>query len=127
MTDLSRTRPLGALAVPQALASLFSETNRIELWRYVRRRFRQFHSNLQLTPDQIEDGRTKYRGVVAALNRHYWAHRVRPTILSSLARGLRGHKFGLLATLTSSFSCRLTSIIASNSAAATSSLSCCRR
>ena len=30
-------------------------------WRYVRRRFRQFHANMRLTPDQIEDGKTKYR------------------------------------------------------------------
>jgi Second Messenger Oligonucleotide or Dinucleotide Synthetase domain len=52
--------------------SPFVATNSVVPWHYVRRRFRQLHANLQLTPDQVEDGNTKYRGVVAALNRHYW-------------------------------------------------------
>lgn len=65
MSNLWQSPPFGATAP-------FVATNTVTSWRYVRRRFRQFHANLQLTPDQIEDGRTKYRGVVAALNRHYW-------------------------------------------------------
>lgn len=41
-------------------------------WPFVRARFRRFLGNLQLTPDQIDDGLTKLRGVVGCLNRGYW-------------------------------------------------------
>lgn len=42
------------------------------MWIYVRRRFQTLLANLKLTPDQIEDGETKHKGVVASLNRAYW-------------------------------------------------------
>src|SRR5262245_6259460 len=42
------------------------------MWIYVRRRFQMLLGNLQLTQDQVEDGETKHRGVVASLNRAYW-------------------------------------------------------
>ena len=75
MTNLWQAPPFSASTILQPQASPFTASNTVVSWRYVRRRFRQFHANLQLTPDQIDDGRTKYRGVVAALNRHYWARR----------------------------------------------------
>jgi hypothetical protein len=44
----------------------------IRQWIAVRQRFEQFHQNLLLTRIQEEDGRTKCRGVVGCLNRHYY-------------------------------------------------------
>ena len=41
-------------------------------WAFVRVRFEQFLDNLKITADQAEDGETKHKGVVAALNRAYW-------------------------------------------------------
>jgi len=41
-------------------------------WIYVRRRFSQFLSNLEITPTQRRDGDTKHGGVRDCLNRHYW-------------------------------------------------------
>jgi hypothetical protein len=41
-------------------------------WPFVRRRFEGLLDNLQLLPDQLRDGETKHRGVVACLNRGYW-------------------------------------------------------
>jgi hypothetical protein len=43
-------------------------------WAYVRRRFERFLGNLALTADQVEDGETKHRGVVSALNRAYYGN-----------------------------------------------------
>jgi len=42
------------------------------VWKGVTARFRQFHNNLTLTPDQIADGTTKHRGVRQCLNHHYY-------------------------------------------------------
>lgn len=41
-------------------------------WLYVRQRFQKMVKNINITEDQTEDGKMKYRGVVAALNRAYW-------------------------------------------------------
>lgn len=38
----------------------------------MRQRFERLLGNLQLTPDQVEDGETKLRGVTASLNAAYW-------------------------------------------------------
>jgi hypothetical protein len=43
-------------------------------WAYVRQRFEGLLENLRITADQAEDGETKHKGVVAALNRTYWGH-----------------------------------------------------
>jgi hypothetical protein len=43
-------------------------------WAYVRQRFEGLLENLKITADQAEDGETKHKGVVAALNRAYWGH-----------------------------------------------------
>jgi hypothetical protein len=43
-------------------------------WAYVRQRFEGLLEKLQITADQAEDGETKHKGVVAALNRTYWGH-----------------------------------------------------
>ena len=43
-------------------------------WAYVRQRFEGLLENLKITTDQVEDGETKHKGVVAALNRIYWGH-----------------------------------------------------
>jgi Second Messenger Oligonucleotide or Dinucleotide Synthetase domain len=73
MTNLWQTPPFGASSILQPQASPFTATNSyVGSWLYVRRRFRALHSNLQLTPEQTADGKTKYRGVVSALNRNYW-------------------------------------------------------
>ena len=42
------------------------------MWAGVRARFSQFHGNLLLTQDQIDDGVTKHHGVRQCLNRHYY-------------------------------------------------------
>jgi hypothetical protein len=42
------------------------------MWAGVTARFRGFHSNLELTVDQIADGITKHHGVRQCLNRHYY-------------------------------------------------------
>ncbi len=72
MSNLWQTPPFGATTRLQPQSSPFTALDNSGSWRYVRRRFRQFHANLRLTPDQVEDGKTKYRGVAAALNRYYW-------------------------------------------------------
>lgn len=51
-------------------------------WVFVRQRFQTLLSNLSLTVTQVDDGETKYEGVVDCLNRGYWgvsseaAHRI---------------------------------------------------
>lgn len=42
------------------------------MWAGVRARFRQFHGNLLLTQDQIDDGVTKHCSIRRCLNRHYY-------------------------------------------------------
>lgn len=42
------------------------------MWAGLTARFTAFHSNVLLTSDQLEDGRTKSRGITAALNAAYW-------------------------------------------------------
>lgn len=42
------------------------------MWAGVRARFRQFHGNLLLTQEQVNDGVTKHHGVRGCLNRHYY-------------------------------------------------------
>jgi hypothetical protein len=54
---------------PTSSAALLSHT---PTWLFVRRRFERLLGSLQLLPDQLRDGETKYRGVVACLNRGYW-------------------------------------------------------
>jgi len=41
-------------------------------WNGVRRRFSAFHSNLALTPDQVDEGERHYAGVLKTLYRHYY-------------------------------------------------------
>ncbi len=41
-------------------------------WIYVRKRFRTFLNNLELTDLQRNDGETKFKGVVKTLNHAYW-------------------------------------------------------
>src|SRR5262245_47112338 len=41
-------------------------------WVYVTNRFQHLLGNLQLQPDQVNDGETKYKGIVDCLNRAYW-------------------------------------------------------
>jgi hypothetical protein len=41
-------------------------------WPFVTRRFTTFAENLALTPLQVTDGETKYKGVVKTLNQAYW-------------------------------------------------------
>lgn len=43
-------------------------------WPYVVPRFTEFLSNIELTPIQIADGVTKYRGVISCLNWAYYGH-----------------------------------------------------
>lgn len=40
-------------------------------WLYVERRFRVFLSNIQLTDDQLADGKTKIKNIIKCLNKHY--------------------------------------------------------
>jgi len=40
-------------------------------WLYVERRFRAFLSSIQLTADQLTDGKTKIKNIVKCLNKHY--------------------------------------------------------
>ncbi|TGQ27739.1 MULTISPECIES: nucleotidyltransferase [unclassified Mesorhizobium] len=42
------------------------------MWAGVTPRFRQLHSNVLLTDTQLEDGGTKVRGIVGALNERYY-------------------------------------------------------
>lgn len=44
------------------------------MWIHVTRRFEAFQANVALTPNQIADGETKYKGVVSCLNAAYWGH-----------------------------------------------------
>lgn len=44
------------------------------MWAGVTSRFRAFSQTVLLTDDQIEDGRTKTRGITSALNAAYWGH-----------------------------------------------------
>ena len=53
MANLWQPPPFGASALLHLQAAPFTASNSVASWRYVRRRFRQFHANLQLTPDQI--------------------------------------------------------------------------
>ena len=62
MSNIWNAPPFGAAAILQSGT----------YWHFVRRRFRSLVGNLELTADQLKDGRTKYRGVVNVLNRHYW-------------------------------------------------------
>ena len=58
-----------SLITPDLRASPTQVANQ---WIYVTRRFQEFLSNITLTDDQLEDGRTKIKGIVKSLNRHYW-------------------------------------------------------
>jgi tRNA nucleotidyltransferase (CCA-adding enzyme) len=42
------------------------------MWAGVTARFREFHRDLTLTGDQVEDGITKHQGVCQCLNRQYY-------------------------------------------------------
>lgn len=42
------------------------------MWAGVTARFRTFHQNLHLTPDQLAEGTNHHSGVRASLNRHYF-------------------------------------------------------
>jgi len=44
-------------------------------WAYVRPRFERLLESLKITADQAEDGETKHKGVVSALNRAYYGNR----------------------------------------------------
>ena len=73
MGNIWNAPPFGTSTILQPHTSPFGVTaSTTPPWQFVRRRFRSLRANLQLTSDQIEDGKTKYRGVVAALNRAYW-------------------------------------------------------
>ena len=60
MNYLSGTSILGSL-VPAPLGR----------WAYVRPRFQGLLESLKITADQAEDGETKHKGVLAALNATY--------------------------------------------------------
>ena len=75
--------PYGALAAlaamngPRQTASQLlglapTLTPTVNQWIYVTQRFKNFLSNISLTDDQMADGRTKIKGVVKCLNKHYW-------------------------------------------------------
>jgi hypothetical protein len=57
---------LGGLLAPPVVSS--GPSNWVAVWP----RFETFHQNILLTPPQVRDGRTKFAGVVAALNAHYY-------------------------------------------------------
>ncbi len=57
-----------------SFASALANTPLPWQWYYFRARFRALHHNLGLTPNQVEDGETSYRGVTACLNAHYYGH-----------------------------------------------------
>ncbi len=62
------TLPLGGLLSP----SLIENRPYPHQWIYVTKRFHRFLNGISLTDEQLEDGRTKIRGIVKCLNRHYW-------------------------------------------------------
>jgi hypothetical protein len=57
---------------PRKIVCRYLVIERCEMWKYVTARFNGLMSNLALTPEQIEDGRTKHEGVRTALNSHYY-------------------------------------------------------
>jgi hypothetical protein len=61
------------LTVPSSGLGLLSAVPAYR-WAYVRPRFERFLENLKITADQAEDGETKHKGVVGALNRTYWGY-----------------------------------------------------
>lgn len=60
--------------LPPSLLLLSSPGPECNWWGYVRRRFGVFLENLKITANQAEDGETKHRGVVSALNRAYYGN-----------------------------------------------------
>jgi len=93
MSNIWKAPPFGASTILQQQTSPFAAAaSAVTPWRHVRQRFRALHANLQVTADQIDDGRTKYRGVVAALNRHYWdssSETLHHELVGSWAKGTR--------------------------------------
>lgn len=66
-----------AFGSPQSLmsglASLGASTDATK-WMYVIDRFKAFLNNLKLGPLQVDDGETKFKGVVSCLNVAYYGH-----------------------------------------------------
>lgn len=60
------------MSIETLLSSGYSTRSLPHPWYYVTRRFTGLLENLKLTADQVKDGETKHRGVIACLNRHYW-------------------------------------------------------
>jgi hypothetical protein len=62
------------------------------MWIGVTPRFRAFHSNMLLTPDQNSDGLTKHSGVRKCLNKHYYnsdSETANSFLIGSWAKGTR--------------------------------------
>jgi hypothetical protein len=59
----------------RSLARLLSPAQPVSHeWQYVTRRFTALITSLQITERQHQDGLTKFAGIAACLNRHYWGH-----------------------------------------------------
>jgi hypothetical protein len=62
------------------------------MWGYLTRRFKAFLENIALTDKQVEDGETKYKGVVSCLNAAYWGQNCATSnsfLIGSWAKGTR--------------------------------------
>jgi hypothetical protein len=57
---------------PIARSGFLSASPPAYRWVHVRRRFERFLQNLTITIEQAEDGETKHKSVVRALNWAYW-------------------------------------------------------
>ncbi len=71
LAQLMAAPPQNAL---YGLSSLAVKPVEAPSWLYVTKRFQTFQDNLSLTANQVEDGQTKYKGVVSCLNAAYWGH-----------------------------------------------------
>ncbi len=71
LAQLMAAPPQNAL---YGLSSLAAKPVEAPKWVYVTKRFQTFQDNLALTANQVEDGQTKYKGVVSCLNAAYWGH-----------------------------------------------------
>lgn len=52
-------------------SNIFANTATERQWIYVTKRFTAMQTNLALTSEQIEDGKTKLKGVISSVNRSY--------------------------------------------------------
>lgn len=73
---LSSALGLGGLSSAAQAAAAQAGINALSSsqWRYVTARFSAFLSNIALTPNQLDDGKRKQRGVISCLNWAYYGH-----------------------------------------------------